>query len=53
MGRFMMNIFEMGSGGMIHVPSLIKIGYSIKKFGEGGIRMQTYKYADNKIILQA
>jgi hypothetical protein len=40
---------EMASGGMIYIPSLIKIDSDIQKmFGEG--EGCTYRHTDNKVI---
>jgi hypothetical protein len=41
-GGFMNFSFEMGSGGMINIPSFIKIGSGIPKLLSGG----TYRDAD-------
>jgi hypothetical protein len=46
----MIHAFGMGSGAMIYMPSLIKIGYIIQTFLEE-IRIQTHKYADSKEII--
>jgi hypothetical protein len=40
---------EIGSGAMIHIPSLIKIGSSIQK-SIGGIHIQTDRHTASKVI---
>jgi hypothetical protein len=41
MEQFMKYAFEMGSGGMIYVPSLMKIGSAAQKLIRGYIGTQT------------
>jgi hypothetical protein len=43
-----MKYVEMGSGGMIYIPSFIKIGLGIQKL-IGGINIQTHRQQDDLI----
>jgi hypothetical protein len=47
MGGFMKCAVEMGSGGIIYVPSFIKIGSGIQKF-KGRAHTKTHKHTDSQ-----
>jgi hypothetical protein len=41
---------EMGSCGMVYIPSFIKIDSHIQKLVEWGINIQTHRHTDRKVI---